>query len=204
MEGFGTIHHVVPQGIRRLPIVLDDRDRIAYLRRLAAVTRERDWLVYAGSLLDTHDHRLVQTPNADLGAGMRRILGGHARWLNVRHQTDGSVFTPRFWSRRIGSDEQFRSTFLYIVLNPVAAGLCEHPLEWRWGTYRATVELPAAELGPGEQRLLACFGNTPKEAQAQLVSIVDDAVVRLQRKRAASARDLWDIAASASPDFSLH
>ncbi len=104
------------------------------------------------------------------------------------------MFTPKFWSRRIESQEQFRATFLYIALNPVAAGLCEHPVDWRWGTYKATVELPVDELRPGDLRLLAGFGETPEAGRARLARIVDEAVERLQKKRATSARELWEIA----------
>jgi len=50
------MHHVVPQGNGRCQIVLDDRDRHAYLGRFHAIANRHDWTIHASSLLDTHHH----------------------------------------------------------------------------------------------------------------------------------------------------
>ena len=84
-EAPGAIHHAVPQGSSRRRIVEDDRDRTAYLNRFDRVGRDLGWIVHASSLMDTHHHAVVETAEPNLGEGMRRVQGGHARWLNARH-----------------------------------------------------------------------------------------------------------------------
>ena len=187
----GAIHHVIPQGNTRRRIVEDDGDRLAYLVRFSGVQRELGWLAHASCLMDTHHHAVVETPQPNLGPGMRRILGGHSRWFNVRYARQGSVFAPHFWSRRITDDAWLFRACLYIVLNPVLAGVCSHPREWRWCSYTATAEGDLSVYAPGEERLLRMFGRTPAEARATYARVVDEAVAGIHAERT-GARQLWD------------
>lgn len=175
-EAPGATHHVIPRGNGRHPIVLDDRDRHSFVTRFAAIRREVGWLSHASCLLDTHHHAVIETPEPNLGQGMRRLLGGHSRWMNVRHERKGSVFTPHFWSRRIQDDAWFFRACLYVVLNPVVAGICAHPAEWPWCSYRATAEGDPDAYAPGEERFLSMFASTPREARRCYVEVVQDRV----------------------------
>lgn len=179
----GAIHHIVPQGTGRRRIVEDDRDRTAFVSRFAEVQRDLGWFVHSSCLLDTHYHAVVETPEANLGQGMRSILGGHSRWLNARHGRTETVFVPHFWSRRLADEAWLFRACLYTVLNPVVAGLCSHPREWRWCSYRSTAEGDPAAFAPGEERLLRMFGNTPAEARATYAKLVDDTVARILAER---------------------
>jgi REP element-mobilizing transposase RayT len=190
-EGADAIHHVIPRGHGDKPIVLDDRDRRAYLTRFACIRRELGWLSHASCLLDTHHHAVVETSESNLGLGMRRLLGGHSRWVNVRHERKGSVFTPHFWSRRIKDDAWFFRACIYVVLNPVAAGICAHPAEWPWCSYRVTAEGDPDAYSPGEERLLSMFGATPSEARRCYTQVVQAAVDGILAERQLTPRALW-------------
>ena len=52
---------------------------------------------------------------------------------------------------------RLREACRYVVLNPVRAGLCDHPSEWRWSSYRASAGFEEAPpyLALGE--LLSLF-----------------------------------------------
>src|SRR6188472_2943965 len=91
-EAAGAIHHVIPAGNNGGRIVEDDCDRSSYLARFARIRRELGWLCHASCLMDTHHHAVVETPMPNLGLGMRRLLGGHSHWFNLRHGQTGSVF----------------------------------------------------------------------------------------------------------------
>ena len=190
-EAPGAIHHVIPRGNADRPIVYDDRDRCAFVARFARVGYEFQWLTHASCLMDTHHHAIVETPEANLADGMRRVIGGHSRWLNVRHGRRGSVFTPHFWSRRIGDEGWLFRACIYVVLNPVVAGLCDHPAAWSWCSYRATAEGPLDAYAPGEERLLSMFGRTPAAARLSYAKVIDDAVAGIVAERR-SATAAWD------------
>jgi REP-associated tyrosine transposase len=190
-EGAGAIHHVVPKGNGERRIVEDDRDRVEYTRRVARITRELGWLVHANCLMDTHHHAIVETSEPNLGVGMRRLLGAHSRWLNERHGRSGSVFAPHFWSRRIDDDGWLFRACLYVVLNPVAAGLCHHPREWPWCSYKATADGDPDAFAPGEERVLGMFGLRPFEARRCYAEVVDSAVRNIIDGRRLATGDLW-------------
>jgi REP element-mobilizing transposase RayT len=190
-EGAGAIHHVIPRGNGNDRIVRDDRDRFAYVTRFAAVSRDLGWLNHATCLLDTHHHAVVETPEPNLGLGLRRILGGHSRWVNVRYGRKGSVFAPHCWSRRIQDEAWLFRACLYVVLNPVAAGVCRHPADWPWCSYLATVDGHAAAYAPGEERLLSMFGNTPAEARRCYARVVQGAVDGILGERSLRPAELW-------------
>jgi putative transposase len=42
-----------------------------------------------------------------------------------------------FSSRHITDDAHLLEAHRYVALNPVRAGLCDDPAQWRWGSYRA-------------------------------------------------------------------
>lgn len=189
-EAPGAIHHVVPQGDGRSPIVLDDRDRRAYLERFNRVAHERLWIIHASCLLDTHHHGIIETPSPDLGYGMRLVVGGHAHWFNARHGRSGAVFGDRYWSARLRDEGHLLRACVYALLNPVAAGLVEHPREWPWCSYRAAVADGISD------RLATMLGDTPREARDRFLELVDVGVEIVHARRLTNRREVLRAARS--------
>ena len=187
-EAPGAIHHVVPQGNGRAAIVLDDRDRRSYLERFYTTAHRHGWIIHSSCLLDTHHHGIVETPRPDLGQGMRVVIGGHAHWFNARHCRSGAVFGDRYWSVRVRGEGHLLPACLYALLNPVAAGLVEHPRDWPWCSYGAVV------AGGCSQRLGSFLGTTPREAQARFLELIEQAVVVVHSRRLADRRDVFAVA----------
>lgn len=180
-EAPGAIHHVVAQGNNRCAIVLDDRDRLSLIRRLAAVGAAALWQCHAYCLLDTHLHVLVETPEPNLGRGMQRLLGGYAYAFNRRHGREGHLFASPFYSRAVERDEHVITAAVYVVMNPVVAGLCHHPSEWQWGSYRATAEPRATFVATDLP--LALLAPDSDTARARYRALVEQAVERDRRER---------------------
>ena len=71
----------------------------------------------------------------------------------------GHVFRRRYGARHVQTDQHLRWCYRYIALNPVKAGLCERPEQWRWSSFAWLFGRPAMEL-PSEERHLFChFGE---------------------------------------------
>ncbi|HEX5584561.1 hypothetical protein [Gaiella sp.] len=177
-ESAGATHHLVTQGTGRGRIVVDDHDRRAYLGRFLREAAAREWCVHASSLLDTHHHAVVTTPEPDLGVGVGRVVGGHAAWFNERHRRAGALFSERFWSRR--ADMHLVRACIYVLVNPVAAGLVVHPRLWRWSNY-TEIRHRGCSTAVG-----AVTGGTE-----EFLRYVDDAVRRLHAVRVEDARSCW-------------
>jgi REP element-mobilizing transposase RayT len=81
LEYAGAIYHVMNRGNRREPIFHDDLDRKRFVAALGEVCAKTDWQVHAYCLMNNHFHLVLETPNANLVAGMRWFLQRHAgRW----------------------------------------------------------------------------------------------------------------------------
>ncbi|MFO7901324.1 MAG: hypothetical protein R6U98_01580, partial [Pirellulaceae bacterium] len=79
--------------------------------------------------------RAVRTPEPSLSVGMRYWLGGYANWWCRRHAHDGHLFQGRFQGERVEDATYFWNVSRYIHLNPVRAGLVDHPPDWPWSSY---------------------------------------------------------------------
>lgn len=116
-------------------IFRDGRDHERLLSQLALVLARWRWVCHGFCLLRTHYHLVVETPEPDLAAGMQRLNGLYAQSFNQRHGRVGALFQGRYHSVLIERDEHLMETLRYLALNPVRAGICSRPEEWRWSSY---------------------------------------------------------------------
>jgi REP-associated tyrosine transposase len=124
--------HVTARGVDGTAIVRDDDDRLEYLRLAAATVRRHDWSCYAFCLMTTHVHFILEALQAQMSSGVQWLHGVYAQRFNRRHGRDGHLFGGRFASWVIEDEEHLVNACLYVVANPVRAGLCDNPREWRW------------------------------------------------------------------------
>jgi REP element-mobilizing transposase RayT len=118
--------------------VHNDLDFVALLGLYQDVAIKLEWETYAYCLMTNHYHFVLRTSAADIAAGMHRLNSRWAGRYNRRYLFTGHVFERRYSSKLITSDEQLIGAIRYVVLNPVRAGLCDHPSEWEWSSYNAT------------------------------------------------------------------
>ena len=83
-------------GDRREDIFLDDVDRQDFLKTLAEACQKTGWQVHAYCLMRNHYHLVLETPNANLVAGMAWLQSTYTIRLNHRHKLFGHVFSGRY------------------------------------------------------------------------------------------------------------
>jgi hypothetical protein len=69
---------------------------------------------------------------------MRQLNGVYTQRFNRRHERSGHVLQGRYGAQLVDGHGHLYEVCRYIVLNPVRAGLVEHPRDWPWSSYRAT------------------------------------------------------------------
>jgi putative transposase len=153
----GAVHHVYARGNDRRRIYYDDVDREMYLSMLGRVVVRSRWRCLAYCLMDNHVHLLIETPRANLGAGMQRLHGLYAQTHNERHGRSGHLFQGRYGAVRMISDGQLCTAAAYIARNPVEAGICDRPGQWRWSSHVAVLGR-ASRSWLDVERLLEYFG----------------------------------------------
>ena len=143
----GAIYHVMNRGDRREPIFKDDADRQRFLETLGEACAKTGWQVHAYCLMLNHFHLVVETPQANLVAGMKWFLGTYTGRFNRRHRLFGHLFSGRYKSLIVdgSGDGYLRTVCEYVHLNPVRAKLLklEAPLEsYRWSSYPEYLKRP--------------------------------------------------------------
>jgi REP element-mobilizing transposase RayT len=136
----GAIYHLMNRGDRREPIFHDDPDRRCFLETFGRACAKTGWQVHAYCLMPNHFHLVVETPRANLVAGMKWFLGTYTSRFNRRHQLVGHLFSGRYKSLIVeGSGNTYlRAVCSYVHLNPVRARLLspEAPLQaYVWSSY---------------------------------------------------------------------
>lgn len=141
-EGADAIHHVFARGNRAAAIFLDDEDRHAYLRLLGTTIRRHEWRCLVYCLMTNHVHLLIETPAANLGAGVHLLHGEYAMHFNERHGTVGHLFQSRYGAKRIEDEVHLITVARYLEANPVEAGLVTRPEDWPWSSRGTPVAPP--------------------------------------------------------------
>jgi putative transposase len=104
VEYEGAIYHVVSRGDRRQEIFLDDDDRERFLGTLGEVCERTGWLLHAYVLMGNHYHWLLETPKANLVAGMQWFQTTYTIRFNRRHRLDGHLFQGRYKAVLVEAD----------------------------------------------------------------------------------------------------
>ncbi len=141
VEFAGAVYHLLDRGDRREAIFRDDRDREQFLTTLGQACGRTGWRVHAFVLMTNHYHLLVETPQANLVAGMRWFQTTYTVRFNRRHRMSGHLFQGRYKAVIVDPQEDgyFATLSDYIHLNPVRArmiSLEQRLFDYRWSSYR--------------------------------------------------------------------
>jgi putative transposase len=139
IQAADAVYHVTTRGVRRAAVYEDGIDYRKFETLLERVVTKRGWALYSYCQMPNHYHLLLRTAEADISDGMFWLNGVYARWFNQRHGYSGHVFEARFYGEIVRNNVHLLNLACYIPLNPVRAGLCARPGDWRWSSYRATV-----------------------------------------------------------------
>lgn len=161
----GALYHVTSRGNARQAILVDDRDRAAFLAVLETAVERFAWLCHAYCLMDNHYHLLVETPEGNLGRGMRHLNGLYTQRFNRRHGRVGHLFQGRYKAILVDREGYLLELCRYVVLNPVRAGVVPEPGAYRWSSFRATAGLEPAPRLLATDWILEQFGQARREAQ---------------------------------------
>jgi putative transposase len=144
----GAIYHVMNRGDRREPIFKDDADRKLFLQTLGEACQKTGWLIHAWCLMPNHFHLVIETPQPNLVAGMKWLLGTYTGRFNRRHKLFGHLFSGRYKALFVdGSGNGYLKTVCdYVHLNPARAKLLLRPEQklssFPWSSLRFYLQPP--------------------------------------------------------------
>ncbi len=139
IEFAGALYHVMARGNQGQSIFRDDKDHLRFLETLGEACEKTGWRIHAYVLMSNHYHLLLETPEANLVAGMKWLQGTYTQRHNTRHRVCGHLFQGRYKAVPVDASGYFGIVSTYIHLNPARAGLIQigkEPLkQYGWSSY---------------------------------------------------------------------
>ena len=95
-------------------------------------------LVYAFAVMSNHFHKAGELvkDSKPLSRWARSAHSSFGQWLNRRLKRRGPVAQDRPKTVVAEDQEQLKRLMFYIDWNPVRAGMCQHPSEYQFSSYR--------------------------------------------------------------------
>jgi hypothetical protein len=134
--------------------------------------------------MGNHFHLGVETPDANIAAGMRYLKGRYAAWFNQQTARTGALFERRYFGEMVVNEAHAYELARYVVLNPVRANLCAHPGDWKWSSYAASIGAVKPPRFLYLKGLHDLFGDGPSGV-ARYVRHVEDGIALHQLRTAA-------------------
>lgn len=132
-----TYFHVMTQGINKSYIFDKPEDMKYYIKIMYELLKEHNLEMVAYCIMNNHTHMLIHAEKiTELSKYMQRVNIKYSRYYNKKYSRVGYVFRDRFKSEGIYCEKQFFACIKYIYDNPVKAGICKKPEEYKYSNFR--------------------------------------------------------------------
>jgi putative transposase len=161
------------RGNNRMPIFLDDLDFARFLELFANVIARFEIDSLIGCVMPNHYHLVLRTRQPNLSLAIQHLNGGYAQWWNKRHAHVGHILQGRFKAQIVEASVYLVRLCRYVLLNPVRAGLCSHPQDWRWNSFNALAHKTPCDWVDVDSLLRCIDAANPDAIRARLIDYVN-------------------------------
>jgi len=130
------IHHVMLRGVDRQEVFHATADYEYFRDCIQRAIDKSGAKLLAYCLMFNHVHLLIEEGNEPISVTVKRFAVSYVNRFNRRYQRVGHLFQDRFASKPVEDDAYLLIVLLYIHANPVTAGICEQPAQYRWSSRR--------------------------------------------------------------------
>jgi len=139
--------HLIQRGNNRQVCFVADDDYRFYMDWLTDLAGKTGCRVHAYVLMTNHVHLLVSADRSESPGELMKALGQrYVQYFNRTYRRSGTLWEGRYRSCLTQAEDYLLACQRYIELNPVRAGMVEHPAEYRWSSYRANAQAEANPL----------------------------------------------------------
>jgi putative transposase len=155
--GPNLVHYATAVTFNRVPVFRSDNTCSFFIDALATTREKEPFKLIGYVVMPDHIHLLVNPLSLDISLVVGRLKGRAAvsilGWLRSEGHSASlaklrlekplkSGHTHAVWMKEFSAVDIWSRKFIrqkldYIQMNPVRAGLCDHPAKWRWSSYQA-------------------------------------------------------------------
>ena len=163
----GVAVHAIQRGNNRVACFKQDSDYLIYLSNLRQLAEKYDCAVHAYCLMTNHVHLLMTPGAAGACTGLMRDLGQrYVQYFNRRHERTGTLWEGRFKSCLAESAHYVLGCYRYIELNPVRAGMVDHPSAYLWSSHAVNSGMRSDSFVNPHPEFLALASTEPARCAA--------------------------------------
>jgi len=146
------LHFVTFSCYRRLPLLKTVRARDVFVRELARVRAEYEFLLVGYVVMPEHVHLLISEPRKGTPSTVLQMLKQRvSKKLRKKHRETlvgqvrldfpepvehiRSFWQARFYDFNVYTNRKKREKLEYMHRNPLTRGLVKHPKDWPWSSW---------------------------------------------------------------------
>jgi putative transposase len=129
--------HIIQRGNNRHACFFAEDDYSFYLDWVQEYSRRTGCAVHAYVIMTNHVHLLLTPKNKESAGNFMKSLGQrYVQYINRTYKRSGTLWEGRFRSSVIQQDTYLLTCQRYIEMNPVRAGIVDHPGAYKWSSYQ--------------------------------------------------------------------
>ena len=133
----GAYHHVMNRGIGGEKIFPVEEDKAKLIKILQEQSANQRISLLGYCVMDDHYHLILQNSSGELSNFIKRVNGAYGIYYRSAYGGKGYVFQSRYHSTLIQDDRYLRQAIIYLLLNPVRAGIADSAYKYRWSSIKA-------------------------------------------------------------------
>jgi REP element-mobilizing transposase RayT len=173
----GKYYHVYNRAKNGDPL-FDDEEAFRFFLKLYQAHVLPIAETYAYCMLSDHLHFLIRIREDATGGLFKNfalLFNGYSKGYNRHHRKEGKVFMYKIKRKEIRSTADFLELIRYVNQNPWRHGATEHPANYRFSSFRATMTCGPTMVA--KERVQVWFGSHENLA-ANLLAHVDEVAIR--------------------------
>ena len=183
---------MMERGIRKQAIYRDDMDHQAFIAIMRSALEKNQGLLHAYCMMTNHFHLLLETRDIEPGKFMKQLASCYAIYFNRKYRFSGHLFEGRYKACLVKDDDYFLQSSRYIHLNPVKAGIVEHPEDYPWSSYRTMLGMNDDKMTDIRRTLAYFRGNAVMRYRDFVEDIGHKYVIQENEiKKSIGEDDLW-------------
>lgn len=183
---------MMERGIRKQAIYRDDMDHQAFIAIMRSALEKNQGLLHAYCMMTNHFHLLLETSDIGPGKFMKQLASCYAIYFNRKYRFSGHLFEGRYKACLVKDDDYFLQSSRYIHLNPVKAGIVEHPEDYPWSSYRTMLGMNDDKMTDIRRTLAYFRGNAVMRYRDFVEDIGHKYVIQENEiKKSIGEDDLW-------------
>jgi REP element-mobilizing transposase RayT len=132
----GAYHHVMNRGHGGEKIFYDNASKNHFLNLLEEKSINQKIRIFAYCIMNNHYHLILQNSSGKLSEFMKQLNGDYGAYYRNKAGGEGYVFQGRFKSTLIQEDIYMKMAVVYVLLNPIRAGIVKSAWQYRWSSIR--------------------------------------------------------------------